>query len=452
MKDSVLIVDDDPAMWPLWDQLRENYAVSTAVSGEEAIGIFTAVIPDTVIIELHLRDMTGINILMRLKELEPDIGVVILTAHGNIEVAVEAMKLGADNFLTKPIEFKTMDAILKKSIQKAKLTRTYRRLRHRYENRQGLPEGEQLILDEDTMRDVDIAARNNTTTILITGPTGAGKSVIAGLIHRQSARRDQPFVDINCAGLSETLLESELFGHERGAFTDAKTAKRGLMEVADGGTLFLDEIGELPRPLQAKFLKAIETKSFRRVGGTRNIEVELRIIAATNVNLNELVRQGQFRQDLFYRLNVLPIHMKSLAERIEDIPKLVMLYLQNHAHRLNRTANIISDEAVAALSAYSWPGNIRELRNVIDRAAIICGAEGITLRDLPVELQQRPRLPSFSQNTEIVSLHEAERRAIERTLKFTENNKAAAARILGIDVKTLRRKLHEYRQQDQSSS
>ena len=445
MNASLLIVDDDKSTEPIWRELRHSYAISTASNGEEAIGMFTAVMPDAVVLELHLPDTTGINVLQRCKEIEADIGIVILTAHGNVESAVEAMKLGADNFLTKPVDAQALDAILKKVIQQAKLKRTYRRLRNRYEQTEGIPEGEQLVLDPRITRDVEIAARNADTTVLLTGSTGSGKSAIAGLIHRKSPRKEGPFVDINCAGLSDTLLESELFGHERGSFTDAKTTKRGLMEVADSGTLFLDEIGELPLPLQAKFLKAIETKTFRRVGGTREIEVNIRIIAATNVSLSDYVRDGKFREDLYYRINVLPISMPRLSQRRNDIPKLVMLYLQNHAHQLNKTANIISDEAMSALTNYSWPGNIRELRNVVDRAAIICGPTGITLRDLPGEIQDAAHHRAETTEGELLTLKELERRAIIDTLKHTGNNKAAASRILDIDVKTLRRKITEYK-------
>lgn len=444
MKSLLLLVDPSPSASRLQHTLASNYEVFTAADGAHALRSFDEILPHGVIIEAELPDGPGLDLLKKIKEMDPEVVVIMVTEGNNVALAVEAMQAGAEHFLVKPFDVQALDAVLQKNLKQAQLNRSFFRLKSKFETFDGLPEGETFILDPKIDRAVDIAARSPDATVLISGPTGSGKSWIAGLIHRRSARRDAPFVDINGAGLSDTLLESELFGYERGAFTDAKNTKRGLMEVAHGGTLFLDEVSELSLATQAKILKAIETKNFRRVGSTHNIGVDVRIIAAANVSLQEHVRSGKFREDLYYRLNVLPVVMPPLRERQQEIPTLVMLFLQKHAHKLNKTANIITDEAMAALKGYSWPGNVRELRNVIDRAAILCGPEGLTLDDMPAEIRGQRTAAAVANTLPLMPLAQAEQTLIRQALSQTGNNKAAAARLLGIDVKTLRRKLATY--------
>jgi DNA-binding NtrC family response regulator len=444
MSSSLFIVSADGAQrQQLQAHFRAKFQVHAATRAEDAWALFSGLLPDVVIIDGDLPERGGVHLLERIRQEDGDVAVVFMTPHGDVEMAVQATKAGADNCLNKPVDTDVMGTIVDRAEKDASLRKSYSALRGRFRNIPGVPEGENLVLNERISTQVQIATQHQSATVLITGPTGSGKGCIAELIHHESERNEGPFVDINCAGLSDSLLESELFGHERGAFTDAKNLKRGLMEVANGGTLFLDEIGEITPPIQAKLLKVIEDKSFRRVGGTTNIEVDVRIIAATNLDLQQLVTIGMFRRDLYYRLNVLPIELPSLTERREDIPKLVMVFLQEHVNKLNKAANIISDEAMTALTNYSWPGNIRELRNVVDRAAILCNEDGITMRDLPHEVQASIAR-SADEEEGLMSLREAERRLIMRSLAHTQYNKAAAARILGISVKTLGRKLKQY--------
>jgi len=287
-------------------------------------------------------------------------------------------------------------------------------------------------------------ASNADTTALITGPTGAGKGEVAEFIHSMSKRADSSFLDLNCAGLSASLLEPELFGHEQGAFTDARQMKKGLMEVSDGGTLFFDEIAEMPLSVQAKVLKVIETKTFRRMGGTVNLSSDVRIIAATNSDLMKKVEEGSFRRDLYYRLNILPIELKPLSERKSEIQELAMMFLGEFSSKTNKDIAGFSQDAMDLLMSSQWPGNIRELRNVIERAVILCRDKKITAKYLPQELKyQEPASSSFAESR-AMTLKDLEKMHILRTLEMTNNNKAQAARILDIDVTTLNRKLKRY--------
>lgn len=440
MNPSILLIDDDRSiLMALNEYFKETYDVHLASGGREGLSKFQASLPLAVVLDLRMPDMEGMEVLEKIKESDPNIPVIMLTAYGDIETAVKAIKLGADQFLTKPVDLHALDSIIEKAVNNMKLHNNYQVMKDKLDNL-----NENLFLDPQTLKAVNLMAANPNTTILITGPTGTGKGVIAELIHRQSARAGALFVDINCAGLSEALLESELFGHERGAFTDAKSTKKGLMEVADGGTLFLDEIGEMPMPTQAKILKAIETKTFRRIGGTQTLSVDTRITAATNSQLLEKIKNGDFREDLYYRLHVIPIKLPPLKERREDIPDFASFFLEEFNVKLNKSIPGFTDEAISLLVGYFWPGNIRELKNVIERAVMLCESDRIGAFHLPKELRRNISGSGNINKPQLLTIEESEKRQIIDTLNHTKNNKAKAARILGIHVSTLARKIKGY--------
>jgi len=441
LKPPILIIDDDiSVLTTLSAYLRVDYEVYTASDGNEGLSVFQEALPVAVILDMRMPGMRGLEVLKKIKSIEPNTYIIILTAYGTIEDAVEAIKVGADQFLTKPVDAKALDVILKKAVKTEKIQKKYMLLLEKTINQE-----DKYILDAQTHKALEIMAKNPDTTVLILGPTGSGKGLLAKHIHEKSSRRDQSFLEINCAGLSENLLESELFGHERGAFTDAKTVKKGLMEVADGGTLFLDEIGEMPLSIQAKVLTALETKIFRRVGGTKNIEVDVRIIAATSANILEKMREGKFREDLYYRLNILPITVPPLVNRKTDILNLTTLFLNEFAGKMNKTIKGLTKDAISLLVNYAWPGNIRELKNVIERATILCEENYITVSHLPAELRKRTYTSDPTETMKLAPIEEVVKQHITAVLAHTKGNKAAAARILKMDYKTLMRKIKKYR-------
>jgi len=441
LKPPILIIDDDiSVLTTLSAYLRVDYEVYTASDGNEGLSVFQEALPVAVILDMRMPGMRGLEVLEKIKSIEPNTYIIILTAYGTIEDAVEAIKVGADQFLTKPVDAKALDVILKKAVKTEKIQKKYMLLLEKTINQE-----DKYILDAQTHKALEIMAKNPDTTVLILGPTGSGKGLLAKHIHEKSSRRDQSFLEINCAGLSENLLESELFGHERGAFTDAKTMKKGLMEVADGGTLFLDEIGEMPLSIQAKVLTALETKIFRRVGGTKNIEVDVRIIAATSANILEKMREGKFREDLYYRLNILPITVPPLVNRKTDILNLTTLFLNEFAGKMNKTIKGLTKDAISLLVNYAWPGNIRELKNVIERATILCEENYITVSHLPAELRKRTYTSDPTETMKLAPIEEVVKQHITAVLAHTKGNKAAAARILKMDYKTLMRKIKKYR-------
>ena len=440
MKPVLLIIDDEGTLLDVLQRRFESrYDVQVAESGAKGLALLQNTMPAVILLDLRMPDMDGIEVLKRIKEQDPAIPVVLFSAYAEVDIAVQAMKLGADHFLSKPVQLQALEVIFERAIQNADLHKKYERLQKKFADL-----SERLILDRKTMEAISVMAASPDTTVLITGPTGVGKSVVAELIHRQSARHEGPFIEINCAGLSEELLDSELFGHERGAFTDAKTTKYGLMELANRGTLFLDEIGEMPLAIQAKVLTAFETKRFRRLGGTKNLDVDTRIIAATNSDLQARLRAGKFREDLYYRLNVLPIALRPLSERRDDIPKLAYLFLQEFATKMNKPVAGFADDALARLVDYSWPGNIREIKNVVERACILCDGALINVHHLPGFVNHAPEPVRGGHDMHPMTIEEAERGLIARTLAHTHQNKAAAARILGINISTLSRKMRRY--------
>lgn len=443
----VLVVDDDTDMRDLVRDILSDrgHRVVTAGSGPEALKEFGQTEFDVVLTDLRMKGMQGLELLTEIKRAHPGSNVILMTAFGSVETAVEAMKHGAYDYLTKPVRSEELVPTIERAIREAVLRREVSQLRRAVGKEYSF---HQIIGKSKAMREVfDLIQRvaDSPTNILISGESGTGKELVAKAIHFNSDRKQAPFVAVNCAAIPETLLESELFGHVRGAFTDAKIDKRGLFEEADKGTLFLDEISELPIMLQAKLLRAIQEKEIRRVGSARPLSVDVRIIAATNVNLAEEAKAKRFREDLFYRLNVIEIRLPPLRDRREDIPLLVESFLQKCARGAHKPVRGITESALSLLLDYAWPGNVRELENVIERAVTLSRTEKITADDLPPMIQgsrgERRVIDHAAERT--LALHEVEKEYILRILEKTGGNKYQAAHILGIDRKTLYRKLGE---------
>jgi DNA-binding NtrC family response regulator len=359
----------------------------------------------------------------------------MLTAYGEVEDAVRAIRHGAEYFLTKPVDLQTLAAMLEKCVNNSRLQKNYQYMIERFNDLK-----EKLVLSPQIWQAINLMSQNADVTVLITGPTGAGKRVVAELIHRESSRKDAPFVDINCAGLSEGLLESELFGHERGAFTDAKTEKKGLMEIAQGGTLFLDEIGEMPLSVQAKILSAIETKSFRRIGATKNLNVNTRVIAATNANLVDKMEKGGFREDLYYRLRTIPIPLPPLRERADDIPLLVEHFIKKFNERYNKKVRSIDPKVMKTFMKYPWPGNVRELERSMEHAFVFVKGPVIFSHYLPEFQDYFQSDPPFI--AEIPSLKD--KTSVMQALTQTNGNRQDAANLLGISRTSLWRRMKEF--------
>jgi two-component system response regulator AtoC len=380
MTSSILIVDDQDSLRHFLEKALsdDGHEVRSAATIAAALELFEAQSPDLVLLDLRLPDGSGLDLLATFKERIPELPVILMTAYGEIETAVQAMKRGAFDYLTKPVNLEQVRVVALKALESVRM---WRELEHH--RRQ---EREQFSRDfvrgvapriGQVYETVDKVAGSDSTSVLITGESGTGKQIIASLIHAQSPRADKPFLEVNCAAIPRELLESELFGHERGAFTDARTQKQGLLELANGGTLFLDEIGEMPLNLQVKLLKVLESMVFRRVGGTRDIRVSVRIISATNQDLERLVQRGLFREDLYYRLMVVPIRMPALRERREDIPLLARHFILEFSRGFKKRFRKLSAEAERRLMEYAWPGNIRELRNVCERTVLLEDGETV---------------------------------------------------------------------------
>lgn len=444
---AILVVDDDVEMRELVHDVLDarGHRVATAGSGQEAITLLAQTDFAVVLTDLRMKGMEGTELLAEIKRLYPDIGVILMTAFGSVETAVEAMKHGASDYLTKPVKSEEIIRVVERVVREASLRREVSRLRkevHKeYSFHQILGKSKAIQAVFDLIRRV----ANSPTNVLITGESGTGKELVAKAIHYNSDRRDAPFVPVNCAAIPEQLLESELFGHMRGSFTDAKMDKRGLFEEAQRGTVFLDEISELPLMLQAKILRVIQEKEIRRVGATKPTSVDVRIIAATNLNLNDEVKAKRFREDLYYRLNVIELKLPPLRERREDIPLLVDAFLKKCGEARGKAMKGVSESALAMLIDYGWPGNVRELENVIERAVTLSLGEKISPDDLPPAVQgargDRRVLDEAAEKT--LPLQEIEKEYIKKILEKMGGNKYQAAHALGIDRKTLYRKLGE---------
>lgn len=440
----ILIVDDEKNTRDgLARALGRNYDVRLADSAARALQVLDERPVDVLLSDIRMPGEDGLALMQRALARTPAPVCILLTAYGSIETAVDAMKRGAYDFLTKPVSLDRLELLLQRALRERDMESENRRLREQLDARFGL---EQLIGRSAPMQEVFDAIRQvgpSRATVLVTGESGTGKELVARAIHQLSPRVHGPFIPLHCAALSPTLLESELFGHEKGAFTGAVERRRGRFELADGGSLFLDEVGEIPAAIQVKILRVLEERKFERVGGQETVEVDVRLVAATNRDLKKMVDEGTFREDLYYRLNVVTIHLPPLRERPDDIPLLVQHFLKEIAAENGKTIAGLTPEAMGALAAYAWPGNVRELRNVIERMVVMARGDTLTVRDLPAALrdESRPRggLPAGP-----ISLDEAEKQLILRALKACDDNRTAAARQLGISRRTLHRKLKEY--------
>ncbi len=447
-KPVILVVDDEKnAREGLARALQRTHEILLAENGQRALDILRARTVDVMLSDVRMPGMDGLTLLQRALALPHPPICVMLTAYGSIELAVDAMKRGAFDFLTKPINLDHLDILLKRALRSRDVEAENRLLHEQLNQKFGLENiiGQSAAMQEvfDTVRQV----ADSRATVLIEGESGTGKELIAHAIHRLSGRAKGPYVAVHCAALSPTLLESELFGHEKGAFTGATERRRGRFEMADGGSLFLDEIGEIDAAIQVKILRVLEERNFERVGGQETIETDTRLIAATNRNLRTMMEQGKFREDLFYRLFVVVIRIPSLRERPEDIPLLIQHFLQQSAKENNRTIESITPDALQVLNAYPWPGNVRELRNAIERMVVMTRNPRITLRDVPVEIREHQTAgPAtvVAAGAPPLSIDQAERNLIAKALKATGGNRTLAAKQLGISRRTLHRKLNEY--------
>jgi DNA-binding NtrC family response regulator len=442
----ILVVDDDP---DLCETLRDRlsglgFQVTVAATGPEALRQLREEAPAVVLLDLVLPGLDGMTVLEAIRREEPEVAVIVVTAHGTIARAVEAMKKGAYDFVTKPFDAKHLEIVLNKALERQALRDANALLASEVGDRYAA-----IVADSGAMQSVlDVAHRAAPTsaTVLLLGESGTGKEVLARAIHRWSLRAGRPFVVINCVALSDELLESELFGHEKGAFTGAHQQKRGKLEVAHGGTVLLDEIGDIRPGLQAKLLRVLQDQTFERVGGTRSIRSDLRFVAATNRDLNLAVRQGQFRLDLFYRLHVVTITLPPLRERPGDVEPLAHHFLDRYRREVKREITGIRPEALACLRRYPWPGNVRELENAIERAVVLAEGSEIWARDLPAEVRETGLHGSVARESGRpfqAQLEEFKRGLIVSTLRRTGGNRTQAARVLGLQRTYLSKLIRE---------
>jgi two-component system, NtrC family, response regulator HydG len=447
---TLLIADDDPGLRESLERAltREGYRVVLASDGRAALERVQAGGVDLIVTDLRMPGLTGLELLRAAKAIMPDVDVILLTAFGTVEEAVKAMKDGAYDFLTKPFRREQLIKLIDKALERRDLIEQNRALKQQLEDLQakgqmigGSPAFRRMITLVEQIAD-------SSATVLIQGESGTGKELVARTIHERSGRRAGPFVAVNCAALPETLLESELFGYEKGAFTGAAGRKEGRFELASGGTLFLDEVADLSLVTQPKILRVLQEGEFERLGGTRTLQVDVRIVAATNQDLADMVKEKRFREDLYYRLNVITIRVPPLRERHEDIRLLAQYYLRIYGAKNGRTLEGFSAEAVDRLESYAWPGNVRELENLVERSVILARKDRIDAEDLPDEIMGVKRPPRDA-ILELVGtpLEEIEQRLLDETLRITGGNKTQAAKLLGIDVRTVARKL-ERREED----
>jgi DNA-binding NtrC family response regulator len=443
--DSVLIIDDEKNIRTLVSRVlgEDHIEVHSAGTGKEGLDLADEASPDLVLLDLRLPDTDGIQVLRELRARHPETAVIIITGFGQIETAVAAMKSGATDYLEKPfVHLDKLRLAVGRALDEVRARREIQRLH-------GQDAGKFQIVGESAatrqLRDmIAQLARSEAHTILIQGESGTGKELVAKGLHYQSSRGHLPFMEVNCAAITETLFESELFGHEKGAFTDAKATKKGLMELADRGTLFLDEIGEVATGSQAKLLRCLQERAFKRVGGVRDIKVDVRVIAATNRSLEQLVKEGRFREDLFYRLNVIPIQIPPLRERRDDILSLARYFLAEANRTFHKDIKAFAPETERLMLGYGWPGNVRELRNLIERLVILGAGDVIEPHQLPVQFTGRPDTPRVVESpSRLRPLADVEHDYIVSVLEHLKGNKSEAAKVLGITRQTLRKKLSE---------
>jgi two-component system, NtrC family, response regulator AtoC len=440
MKGRVLVADDEKNMrWVLAQALEaEDFEVVQAVDGKEALAAIAEAEPDLMVLDHRMPRPDGMEVLRRLRASGSTFPIIMLTAHGNVEQAVEAMKAGANEYLTKPFDLEELKIAIEKALKMRGLAAEVERLREELDREYDV---EGIVAAEPRMMEVIENIRKvapTNATVVIYGESGTGKELVARAIHQLSDRSDRPFVSVSAGALPETLLESELFGYEKGAFTGAVTAKPGRFELANGGTIFLDEIGDITPGVQVKLLRVLQERRFERLGGTRSIDVDVRVVAATNRDLQQLIADGDFREDLFYRLNVVPVTLPPLRSRMSDIPLLVAHFLEKY----NAGAKKISTEAMEALATYQWPGNIRELENTIERIVILSQGEELGVGDLPMEIRLNsgvctPASSDFTLPDEGIDLEEVELDLVRQALSRTGGSAPKAAKLLGLTAKTL---------------
>ena len=444
---TILVVDDEELIrWSLREGLKaEGYDILEAGTGREALEQFKHGV-DLVLLDYRLPDIDGLSVLRELKKHDPDVLVILLTSLVNVDIAVEAMKLGAFHFANKPFNVDEVAATVARALETTRLRREVKQLRENearpYTLRAIVGESQQI----DALRQmVAKVAGSPASTVLLMGESGTGKDLVAKTIHYSSGRAARPFMNITCSALPEQLLESELFGHERGAFTDARMQKRGLLESADGGTVFLDEIGEMVPALQAKLLRFLEEKSFKRVGGAADIRVDVRVVAATNRNLDEQVAKGAFRSDLYYRLNVLPIHLPPLREHAEDVPVLVTFFIDQFNREFKKRISGVSPAADVMLRSYGWPGNVRELRNVVERAMLLGEGDRLEAKDFgALKAGLNAGDDPFELPAAGVHLDDLERSLVVQALRRAGGNQTKAAALLGLNRDQIRYRIEKF--------
>lgn len=450
MKDySILIIDDEEAQRNILKGYLEkkDYKIFAASSGTEGIEIIRKNLIDIVLSDYKMPDKTGLEVLEIVKEINPEISFVILTAYGTIENAVKAMRLGAFDYISKPVDLDELDLLLERIIENKNLKSEILLLKNQLKEKFKI---DSFISQSPKMEEViSIAARtaDSKATVLITGESGTGKEVLAKSIHYASSRKDRPFIAVNIPALPETLLESELFGHEKGAFTGADKSKKGRFEIAEGGTIFLDEIGDIPLNLQVKLLRVLQEHQIERVGSVESINIDVRIIAATHQNLEKKIKEGTFREDLYYRLNIVSLHIPPLRERREDILPLIEYFVDKYSRENNKQNLSLSKEAVDLLIKYNYPGNVRELENVIERAVVLCRGNLITINDLPNVIKGFKAEQSIEKGDDASLIEQVE--ALEKKLIFdalskSDGNQSQAGRILGLTERNLRYKMQKY--------
>ncbi len=454
-KERILVVDDEQnARTALRTLLsEEGYEIAEAADGEEALAKIAELDPAVVLTDMRMPKMDGITLIKKAREAGSEAAFVMMTAFASVQAAVDAMKAGAENYLTKPLDLQAVLIFLEKALEKRRLQRETVSLRDRVREQYRL---DGLVGDAPELRAVYEVVRQaapTKATVLILGESGTGKEIIAHALHEESPRRDKPFVKVSCAALSETLLESELFGHERGSFTGAVGRKEGRFELADGGTLFLDEIGEISPATQIKLLRVLQTREFERVGGTQTLKVDVRLVAATNRDLSAEVKAGKFREDLYYRLNVVAVTLPPLRRRKGDLPALASHFIEKYARLYGKDVRGLGPGTLNALLAHDWPGNVRELENAIERAVVLAQGHEITADDLPPSLRgARPDRREAGSLIPGATLYEIEREAILRTLELVGGSTSRAADMLGISARKIQYRMKEYHQMEQQAA
>ncbi len=451
MSIQVLIIEDEALIrWSLRQKFEaRGYQVTEAETGGSALKSLDKELYDLIMLDYRLPDMTGLEVLRQVRDSDQDCVVIMMTAYSNIEDAVEAIKLGAYDYLAKPFQIDQLLLTVDKALETTKLRREVRQMRRHLEHEYGfdriIGQDASMLKLFELIRDV---AKSNSSTVFLRGETGSGKDLVAGVIHYNSDRAPHPFMNITCTALSETLLESELFGHEKGAFTDARMQKKGLFELADGGTVFLDEVGDMPPVLQAKLLHFLENRKFRRVGGVEEVTVEVRVIAATNRDIEKAIAEGSFREDLMYRLNVVPVYLPALRDRGDDVKLLAQHFVNRYSREFKKQITGISKEAYGKMKNYTWPGNVRELRNVIERAILLCKAPILVADDIVLgragELGAEEAISGLNLPANGLDFQQLEHQLLRQALTRVNGNQTKAAQLLHLSRDTFRYRLEKH--------